>query len=208
MLSTRKSAVVFFGRLSAPLLLSMSILGSPTNPAGEPKSVESTAISPEAEVFFEKQVRPLLVERCYKCHSEKKQSGGLRLDHRALVLAGGESGPAITPGKPEESLLVEAINYESLEMPPKGKLPPRNRHPHALDQAALPWPHDDFKPSAVAAGNKISDEDRRWWAFQPVRSVAPPAYKNDWARNDVDRFVGVRLASAGLTPAPKRRTWC
>src|SRR5689334_20547302 len=72
--------------------------------------------------FFEEKVRPILAENCYKCHGSKKQKGSLRLDLPEMALAGGESGPAIVPGKPEQSPLVEAIKWESLEMPPTGKL--------------------------------------------------------------------------------------
>ena len=74
------------------------------------------------EQFFEQNVRPLLAENCYSCHGDKKQKGGLRLDSLAAILKGGESGPAVVPGKPEESLLVDAINYAGPEMPPTGKL--------------------------------------------------------------------------------------
>src|SRR5256885_15492228 len=79
-----------------------------------------------AEVeFFEKKVRPVLVEHCYKCHSAdaKKVKGGLLLDTRDGLRAGGETGPAVIPGKPHESLLLKAIRYEEHEMPPAGKLP-------------------------------------------------------------------------------------
>src|SRR3954468_1155762 len=72
--------------------------------------------------FFEEKVRPILAENCYKCHGSDKQKGNLRLDVREAVFAGGESGPVIVPGKPSESPLVEAIKWESLEMPPTGKL--------------------------------------------------------------------------------------
>ncbi len=77
------------------------------------------------DAFFEAQIRPLLIEHCYRCHSGKKTNGGLALDTRSGWQKGGESGPAIIPGKPDESLLIQAINYESLEMPPQdagGKL--------------------------------------------------------------------------------------
>src|SRR5262245_22251036 len=85
---------------------------------------------PQAErEFFEKRVRPLLVENCHSCHSAaaKKQRGGLHLDSRAAILKGGDTGPAVVPGKPEASLLLRAIRYqdEHLHMPPKGKLPER-----------------------------------------------------------------------------------
>ncbi|MCH7687609.1 MAG: hypothetical protein IH899_13165, partial [Planctomycetes bacterium] len=79
--------------------------------------------SAEQVEFFESKVRPLLVRHCYECHSEKakKLKGGLRLDGRKLVLKGGESGAAVVPGKPGESLLIESVRWQSLEMPPKGK---------------------------------------------------------------------------------------
>src|SRR5262245_53738817 len=78
--------------------------------------------TPEQLQFFEAKVRPVLATNCYKCHGPDNRSNKLRRDGMATILAGGESGQAIVPGKPEKSLLVEAINYDSLEMPPDGKL--------------------------------------------------------------------------------------
>src|SRR5438309_1607678 len=79
--------------------------------------------SPEDVEFFEQQVRPVLIQSCSKCHGEAKQEGGLRLDSRAAAIKGGDSGAVIEPGKPEDSLLVEAIRYEGdIKMPPKAKL--------------------------------------------------------------------------------------
>ena len=91
-----------------------------------PSSATSTAKSDPSDVeFFEKKVRPILITRCQGCHGADKQKGGLRLDARATVLAGGSTGPAVVPGNPKESLLVDAINYgETYQMPPKSKLPP------------------------------------------------------------------------------------
>ena len=86
---------------------------------------ENSAESVSDDDFFENQVRPLLVKRCYQCHSGTKTRGGLALDSRTGWQKGGESGPAIVPGKPEASLLIEAVNYRSVEMPPEdagGKL--------------------------------------------------------------------------------------
>src|SRR5262245_42479005 len=79
-------------------------------------------IAPEQARFFESEIRPLLAANCHKCHGPKEQKGHLRLDSLAAAVAGGESGPAIVPGKPSESLLVDAINHGSREMPPDGKL--------------------------------------------------------------------------------------
>ncbi len=73
---------------------------------------------------FETQIRPLLAARCFKCHSDEKQSGNLRLDSKAAMLAGGDTAPRSSQDSPRKSLIVEAINYGSLEMPPSGKLPP------------------------------------------------------------------------------------
>src|SRR4051812_24123405 len=74
--------------------------------------------------FFENKVRPVLVEHCYSCHSGKKDRGGLRVDSRAALLAGGDTGPALVPGKPDQSLLLKAVRHQGdLKMPPKGKLP-------------------------------------------------------------------------------------
>ena len=102
---------------SACLLL-VALL-SASAPAADP--------TPEQAEFFEKKVRPVLVEHCYKCHSAeaKKPKGGLRVDGRARLLKGGDSGPAVVPGDPEKSRLIEAVRYANpdLQMPPKGKLP-------------------------------------------------------------------------------------
>ena len=78
--------------------------------------------TPEQATFFESKVRPLFVEHCYKCHGPDEQKSGLRLDSRQAMLAGGESGPAIDPGKPEASLLIDAINYKTFQMPPDRRL--------------------------------------------------------------------------------------
>ena len=92
--------------------------------AGAFEADEETAKTGAAAEFFEQKVRPILVERCQKCHGASKQKGGLRLDSAAAVLKGGATGPAVVAGKPEESLLVGAINYGELyQMPPKSKLP-------------------------------------------------------------------------------------
>ena len=81
----------------------------------------SSLANGESFDFFEEQVRPVLVKRCYECHSGRKTSGGLSLETAAGWQTGGESGPAIVPGNPDDSLLIDAINYRSLEMPPSDK---------------------------------------------------------------------------------------
>jgi hypothetical protein len=157
--------------------------------------------TPQQEKFFEEKVRPVLVANCFKCHSDKEQKGDLRLDSGEAALAGGESGPVIVPGKPEESLLVEAINYKSLEMPPTGKL--GDEAIAALTEwvrLGAPWPGGHGSgvggPALRKGKDKITDEDRAWWAFQPVQHYAVPQIAGDsWSRTPIDRFLLVGRAS-------------
>jgi hypothetical protein len=164
--------------------------------------------------FFEQNVRPLLVENCYSCHGAKKQKGGLRLDSLETILKGGESGPAIVPGKPEESLLVEAVNHAGIEMPPTGKLSPQKIA--VLTRwvsLGAPWPRRGPKPHATStdlrtAGKNLSADDRALWSLQPVRPGPLPAISQsrsrDWAqwpRNAIDHFVLKVLLDHDLTPA-------
>ncbi len=159
--------------------------------------------NPEHLKFFEAKVRPLLLQRCIGCHGEEQQKGSLRLDSLSAVLKGGDSGPAVVPGKPDESLLVEAIRYESFEMPPSEQLA-------ATDLATLvrwveigaPWPDGNGAVLRRTDSDKITAEDRAWWAFQPLQESSPPEVgQHNWVRNDIDRFVLARLQSQGLTPA-------
>ncbi|HEV3340830.1 MAG TPA: DUF1553 domain-containing protein [Pirellulales bacterium] len=156
--------------------------------------------------FFEKKVRPLLISRCHKCHGPKEQKGGLRLDSRQAVMAGGELGKIVVPGKPEESLLISAVRHGPVvQMPPDGKLAD-------ADVAALvewvrtgaPWPDDDVVPTGPApvVGPLFSDEQRSFWAFQsPADCPLPEVANKNWPASPIDRFVLARLESAGLTPA-------
>ena len=164
--------------------------------------------------FYEKEIQPLLTDNCYKCHSHQadKIKGGFVLDSREALLKGGETGPAIVPGEPEKSLLIKAVRHvdEDLQMPPKKKLPD--------DQVALlvKWvgmgaPYSDkvAAQNGPAKARKITDEDRKWWAFQPVKKLRiPETQDGGWSRNAVDKFVFARLQAAGLKPAPEanRRT--
>ncbi len=154
--------------------------------------------------FFEAEVRPVLAAKCQKCHGPRQQRGNLRLDSRAAALRGGETGPAVVPGDVEESLLVEAIGYETLEMPPDGKL--SDREAAALTswvKMGAPWPSSGPAKPAEAAGT-ISDEDRAYWAIRPVEDPpVPVADDGGWSRNPIDGFVARRLETRGLAPAPE-----
>ncbi|HEX3448518.1 MAG TPA: c-type cytochrome domain-containing protein, partial [Isosphaeraceae bacterium] len=146
----------------ASATISMSASG------GEPDSNSQAA----REHFFEQSVRPLLAENCYSCHGDKKQKGGLRLDSLEAILHGGESGPAVVPGKPTESLIVEAVNFAGLEMPPTGKL--SDDKVSVLTRwvsLGAPWPSRDraaHAPSDLTkpTGSKFTPLDRALWSFQ------------------------------------------
>ncbi len=175
-----------------------------------------TKVQAAREQFFEQNVRPLLAQSCYACHGDKKQKGGLRLDSLEAILKGGESGPAVVPGKPEESLLVDAINYDGPEMPPTGKL--------GADKVAIlsrwvslgaPWPRTDraaHAPLAMASvpRSKLTAADRAFWSLRSTIRPAVPGLADpqqnswsSWSRNAIDRFILKALVGSGLAPAPE-----
>ena len=161
--------------------------------------------------FFESRVRPVLVERCYKCHSaeSEKLKGGLLVDSREGLLKGGDSGPAVVPGHPERSRLVEAVSYHNvdLQMPPKAKLPERQIADLTewVKQGA-PWPDSPDKAVGGAARVEAFDLAKRkaeHWAWQPIRSAhVPPVKDAGWVNDSLDAFILARLEEKGLAPAP------
>lgn len=153
--------------------------------------------------FFETRIRPVLVEHCYKCHSTTagKTEGGLALDTRGAMRAGGSSGPAVVPSDEEKSLILAAIRHDGLEMPPNGKLSPDVIADFEKWIAlGAPDPREGLappKPGTYA-------EARKHWAFQPVRDVAPPPAPVDRPGLDpIDRFVRTKLSAAGYAPTPE-----
>lgn len=187
-------------------LLSIVIVGVPRVDAQE-----GSAPTPEAIAFFESRVRPLLVERCYSCHSQQseKLKGGLLLDSRAGLLKGGDSGkPGAVPGNPAGSLLLEAVGYENqdLQMPPKGRLSAAEiRDLTEWVRLGAPWPAETSVGTAPARKTFDLDQRRRsHWAWRPIAAPVPPEVRDTaWVRNPVDRFILARLEGAGLRPAPE-----
>ncbi len=169
------------------------------------------AADEQGDEFFEKRVRPILVSRCFICHSgkladgAKEPKGNLRLDSREAALKGGDTGPAVVPGKLKESLLVDAINYGQLyQMPPKTKLPPEEIATLTKwVEIGAPWPK--AAGEGVAAKEKVFDLAKRkaeHWCWQPVKIVAQPAVKNEsWPRQPLDRFILTKLEEKGLAPS-------
>ncbi len=173
-----------------------------------PAVAQEKAIAPEQLEFFEKKIRPVLVEHCYECHSTKakKVKAGLLLDSRAGILEGGDNGPAIVPGHPDKSRLIEAIRYTNvdLKMPKKGKL----ADAVIADLAAWvkmgsPWP--DEKQIKKTSPNEFNLAKRKaeHWCWRPISAAGVPEVKDrDWARTDVDRFLLAKLEAKGLKPTP------
>jgi Protein of unknown function (DUF1553)/Protein of unknown function (DUF1549)/Planctomycete cytochrome C len=165
---------------------------------------DATAIA-----FFEKSIRPLFVAKCQSCHGGQKAKAGLRLTDRASLMTGGESGPAIVPSDPDQSLLIRAVRYlDEPKMPPKHKL--SDGEIAALERwvaSGAPW------PSATAGTSRPSDRaaaDRGWWAFRPVRREPPPALdSSDVVACEIDTFLVDAWKSRGINPsAPAdRQTW-
>jgi hypothetical protein len=161
--------------------------------------------SPLAAEFFEKNVRPILADNCWRCHGPEKQKADLRLDSRTAILTGGESGPAIVPGNPDRSILVQAIRYGgTVKMPPTGKLPSQAIEAlTAWVKMGAPWPNDNNSSQTRA------DAWKTHWAFQPVGKLAiPPVQNSHWALTPIDRFILAGLEKNRIAPSPpaQRRT--
>jgi hypothetical protein len=145
--------------------------------------------------FFETKVRPLLAAECFECHSADKAEGGLRLDTAATIRAGGDSGPVLVPGKPEQSLLVNAIRYEDLEMPPKGPLTKTQQ------ETLIKWIRDGavWPEESPPTRSGKEEAEKSWWAGQPLSpGTVPNAIKDSRSRHPIDRYVDRALNKVGL----------
>ena len=151
--------------------------------------------------FFEKRIRPVLVEHCYECHSERSTmpKGGLRLDSRETIRSSGDNGPVLIPGRPQDSLLIEAVRYQSIEMPPKGKLP------QSVISDLVKWVEmgapdpRDGKRGALPEKRPINQRDH--WAFRlVVEPQRPQVLDVIWPLSDADYYLLARLESEGLSP--------
>ncbi len=169
----------------------------------------ATEMTAEQRSFFESKIRPVLVKQCYECHSTdaKKIGGKLLLDAPSEMIAGGESGPSLIPGKPDESLIIQALRYDGLEMPPKKPLP------ESVIADFMTWvklgapdPREDL-PKTAKTANKPAQEPL--WSLQPVAAPKPPVVKDKaWPRDAIDSFVLAKIEAKGLKPAAEadRRT--
>jgi hypothetical protein len=173
--------------------------------------VSAAALPREQVEFFEKKIRPVLVESCYKCHSAEagKPKGALRLDFRDGLLQGGDSGPALVPGNPDQSLFIKAIRYtdKELQMPPVkegGKLAPEAIADfEAWVQMGAPDPRTEVAVAGAAKGpDEAAVARQKHWAFRPVARPPVPVVKDKaWVKTPVDAFVLAQLEARGLKPA-------
>jgi hypothetical protein len=156
--------------------------------------------------FFERKVRPVLVEHCYKCHSleAKKPKGGLLLDSRQGIRKGGDTGPAVLPGQPGKSLLLKAIHYadDELKMPPSGKLPETViADLRRWIEMGAPDPRDKALPTGALSWPAVLRSRRQWWSLQPVHKPEVPKIQNRlWSNHPIDHFLLARLEQAGIRP--------
>ncbi len=179
-------------------------------PAAEPGTARLEAVkhpSPQQEAFFELKVRPLLAARCFRCHGEKEQKGGIRLDSAEALLGKSDDEALLKPGRPNESRLMEVVSYKE-----EPKMPPDGRLPDADVQILRAWirrgAHFPSKESAAAPVRLSSPEGivrarRTMWSLQPVQSPVPPRVTNSaWAKTAIDLFILARLQEKRLSPSP------
>jgi hypothetical protein len=196
-------------RISISMLIPVAVFAATFSVvAAEPVSSD---LDPAAVDFFETKIRPVLIDKCYECHSEQakvdgKLKGGLLLDSRQAAQVGGDSGPSVVPKKLDESLIIEAIRYgeDSYQMPPSGKLPdaviadfekwismgapdPRDAETSSTPRKAIDW-----------------DLARQHWSFQPPQKhSAPEVQDGDWIQKPMDSFILKQLEDAGLKQATR-----
>src|SRR5262249_17485287 len=143
------------------------------------------------ESFFELKIRPVLAGTCLPCHGGKKLSHGLRVDSRAALLKGGDSGPALVPGDPEKSLLIQAIRQTHAGI----KMPPNKRLAVAVVADFVTWGKQGAPWPRQTTGTPFQGKGR--WAFQPVKPVEPPADPQGWAELPIDCFIAAKLRQQG-----------
>ncbi len=172
--------------------------------AATPLRALDEAPTPDQLAFFEKKIRPVLSEKCYKCHSEKSEKirGGLTLDTREGIRRGGDNGPAVVPGSLDDSLLIDAVRYSSKDtaMPPEKAGGQLASETIADFEAWVKMGAPDPRDGAAKIVKKFDTEEaKKWWSFQPVQAPAAPA-ASPWARTEIDRFVAAGFAAKKLKP--------
>lgn len=191
--------------LTLPPVLLGAVMACATGVCDEPVDVAIAEVDAQGIEFFEKHVRPVLVEHCYECHAAAEVNGGLRVDSRAGLAAGGDTGAAIVSGKPDQSLLIEAVDYQNHDL----QMPPQNKLTESQIAALRKWVKmgaPDPRTTAVAptatgpTGMSIED-GRRFWSFLPVLDSDVPTVAGAADQTPIDAFLLRQLAANNLQPA-------
>lgn len=198
-------------------LVALAVIGclsafSPRAAQAETNSASAPQFDASQLEYFEKHVRPILVQRCYECHGPDAETpgGGLYLTSRSAILEGGDSGASIVPGKADESPLIEAIHYDGIyQMPPKSRMP--DDEIAKLEQwviSGAAWPAEDEANTPKKQTFDIEQRKAEHWAWQPVRRPEVPVVKEGaWAKDPLDHFILAKLEEANLTPnSPAEKT--
>ncbi len=208
-----------FSRRTLSWLVLAVLATLPVVSAADPPPTDTGKLEAAQEEFFEAKVRPVLADNCLECHGAEKHKGGLRLDVRAAMLKGGETGPAVVPGKPEESPLIEAIRYEGdVQMPPKRKAQGRgDRRPDRLGQARRILARATSRTRSSIGDDPCLDHHRSdphhrcvrrrirsFWSFQPG-SESRHRRRSKTARGRVRRSTGSSWPSSRRTGWRQRR---
>ncbi|MDP1564263.1 MAG: DUF1549 domain-containing protein, partial [Pirellulaceae bacterium] len=203
MLNSRRRTLRCLGQI---LLSFLGLVGAINFARAQDETLDiPTLTEQEAIEYFETQVKPILRDKCLRCHNSTETNGSLNLTTRAGILEGGDSGPALVEGQAEDSLLLSAIRYDAFEMPPTGKLSDAQiRTIQVWLHQGLPWsPDEEALDPGLHKVPVVNEETKAWWAYQPPQAQTPPDVKQtDWVRNDIDRFVLRRLEDADLSPSP------
>ena len=180
-------------RFQAGLLFALSFAAS--------VHADETIPSQEDLNFFEQRIRPVLVRHCYQCHAVDSNNikGGLLLDSKAGMLKGGDSGPSVVPKVLNESLILDALKFETFQMPPKGKL---SDEIIADFEKWVVMGAPDPRDGATVIRTEIDfEQGRKHWSYQPIKILKPPSvHDNSWPYNNIDHFILARLESSGLQP--------
>ena len=172
--------------------------GSVLGEEARPQTNDSKAVA-----LFDKQIKPVLVEHCYECHSKSAEDigGGVELDSSAGMIRGGDSGPVVIPHDVEKSVLIHMLRHEADVSP----MPPDNKLGDEVISAFEAWIRLGAPDSREMAGPTAREErieaGKRHWSFQPPRSVEPPPVRqSDWPQGAIDQFVLARMEAAELRP--------
>ena len=197
----REHSLSFVKPIFSGLLVAFIVLSASCLPAAEPQPDQKQID------FFESKIRPLLIKHCYDCHGPDEQESDLRVDTFKGIVQGGKAGSLVVPGKPEQSLLITAVLYQTpdLQMPPDEKLSKQEIEDLTnWVKMGAPYPNADL--SLLRAANEKGKIDlkkeREFWSFQPVKKPALPEVKQtEWVKNPIDQFILHKLEETGLTPA-------